>query len=83
MSATGTIKNTVQRDTALRNRGQEYWADEVRLMRELMENREVVEGVNSALSTRINMQTIMADAENYAQHVVGPLQTGPGMNGAI
>ena len=73
MSAMGIVRNTVNRDEELRNKTLGYWAHEGRLMSELMEERDVIEGVNNALESRINLQTITADAENYAQNVVGPL----------
>lgn len=83
MSAMGIVRNTVSRDDELRSRSQGYWVQEGRLMGALMEEREVIEGVNNALDSRINLQTITADAEAYAQNVVGPLQAVPGMNGVI
>ena len=83
MSAMGIVRNTINRDEELRNKSLGYWVHEGRLMGELMEEREVVEGVNNALESRINLQTITADAENYAQNVVGPLQAGPAMNGVL
>jgi hypothetical protein len=82
MGAMGILRNTINRDDELRSRSQGYWVHEGRLMRELMEEREVVEGVNNALESRINLQTVTADAEAYAQGVFGPLQM-LGTNGAI
>jgi len=70
VSAVGVIKNTVNRDTDLRNKNQEYWVHEGRLMGDLMEEREVVVGINNALENRINMQSIEADAAAYADYVV-------------
>ena len=83
MSAMGIVRNTINRDEELRSRSQGYWVHEGTLMGALMEEREVIEGVNNALENRINLQTITADAEAYAQNVVGPLQAVPGMNGVI
>ncbi|KAK7419457.1 hypothetical protein QQZ08_010827 [Neonectria magnoliae] len=74
LSALGIVKNTALRDEDLRSRSQGYWAHEVRLMREVMEEREVIEGVNDALSNRIDIQTITRDAEAYAHNVLQPLQ---------
>lgn len=79
LTAMGILRNTVSRDEDLRSRSQAYWLHEGRLMGELMEEREVVEGVNNALESRINMAAISADAENYAENVVGPLRMSPGM----
>ena len=83
LSAISIFRNTINRDDELRSRSQGYWVHEGRLMGDLMEQREVIEGVNNALESRINLQNITADAEVYAQKVVGPLQPAPGMEGAI
>ncbi|KAI0391019.1 hypothetical protein F5Y17DRAFT_442200 [Xylariaceae sp. FL0594] len=66
LSAVGIVKNTSLRDEGLRDRTSAYWRHEGRLMREVMEEREVVEGVKDALANRINIQEISRDAENYA-----------------
>ncbi|KND92493.1 hypothetical protein TOPH_02672 [Tolypocladium ophioglossoides CBS 100239] len=73
INAVGIINNTALRDEDLRARSHAYWAHEVRLMREVMEEREVIEGVNDALSNRIDIQTISRDAEAYSQSVLQPL----------
>lgn len=83
MSAMGILRNTVQRDAELRQRSSDYWVREGMVMGELMEEREVVEGVNNALGSRIDMNTITRDAEAYAQNVVGPLQFIQTGNGSI
>ncbi|KAI6781517.1 uncharacterized protein J7T54_001479 [Emericellopsis cladophorae] len=75
LNALGIIRNTTVRDDELRTRVQHYWAHEVRLMGEVMEEREVVEGVNDALSNRIKIEDISRDAETYAQSVLQPLET--------
>ncbi|KAE9377747.1 hypothetical protein N431DRAFT_554087 [Stipitochalara longipes BDJ] len=82
MSAMGILRNTINRDEELRARSQGYWVHEGRVMGELMQEREVVDGVRNALDGRINMATITADAETYAQSVIAPLQS-PMMNGNI
>ncbi|KAH8779204.1 hypothetical protein F5882DRAFT_329462 [Hyaloscypha sp. PMI_1271] len=82
MSAMGILRNTINRDAELRARSQGYWVHEGRVMGELMQEREVVDGVRNALDGRINMATIRADAETYAQSVIAPSQV-PGMNGNI
>ncbi|PFH56591.1 hypothetical protein XA68_16273 [Ophiocordyceps unilateralis] len=74
MSAMGIVRNTALRDTDLRSRSQAYWIHEVRLMSEVMEERDVVEGVNDALSSRIDMQAVLRDADAYSQAVLQPLQ---------
>ena len=83
MNAVSILRNTITRDEDLRGRSQGYWIHEGRYMGELMEERSVVEGVRNALDSRIDMQTITADAEAYAQSVVGPLQAVGGANGSI
>ncbi|KAI5457361.1 hypothetical protein BGZ63DRAFT_364975 [Mariannaea sp. PMI_226] len=75
LSALGIVKNTALRDEDLRSRSQAYWSHEVRLMGEVMEEREVIEGVNDALGNRIDIQSITRDAEVYAQNVLQPFQT--------
>lgn len=77
LNAAGVVKNTVIRDEELRGRGTAYWAHEGRLMRDVMEDREVLEGVNDALENRIDIRTIEKDAEAYAASVLRPgLSTG-------
>jgi hypothetical protein len=75
LNALGIVKNTAARDEELRTRSQAYWMHEVRLMGEVMEEREVIEGVNDALQNRINIQTISKDAEAYASAVFQMLQS--------
>ncbi|KAF2964023.1 hypothetical protein GQX73_g9544 [Xylaria multiplex] len=74
MSAVGIIKNTSLRDEDLRTRTAAYWTHEGRLMREVMEDREVVEGINDALANRIQIQAITQDAENYALNMLPDLK---------
>ncbi|EAQ83980.1 hypothetical protein CHGG_10384 [Chaetomium globosum CBS 148.51] len=76
VNASGVVKNTVLRDEELRGRSVAYWAHEVRLMREMMEEREVVEGVNDALLNRIDIRGIERDAEAYAKAVLMPAGAG-------
>ncbi|AEO71660.1 4dcafbaa-7f9b-4491-83b2-9419c4183c9e [Thermothielavioides terrestris] len=76
INAAGVVKNTVLRDEELRGRCNAYWAHEVRLMREMMEDREVVEGVNDALLNRIDIAGIERDAEAYAKAVLMPSGEG-------
>lgn len=76
MSTVTILRNTINRDEDLRGKSQEYWVHEGRVMRETMEEREVLEGVNDALSSRINITSITAEAETYARSVVEPLMNG-------
>lgn len=70
LNAVGIIKNTAMRDEELRRASDAYWQHEVRLMGEVMEEREVIEGVNDALSNRINIDNVTKDADTYAGHVL-------------
>jgi len=71
LNAAGVIRNTVIRDESLRHRSDGYWVREGRVMREAMEDREVLESMNNALENRINIDRITADAETYAGKIVG------------
>ncbi|KAG5951827.1 hypothetical protein E4U53_002178 [Claviceps sorghi] len=70
LSAMGIINNTAMRNEALRTRYQEYWAHETKLMRGAMEQREVLDCVNDAVSTRINLEAINREAEAYTDGVL-------------
>ncbi|KAK3683629.1 hypothetical protein B0T22DRAFT_411798 [Podospora appendiculata] len=72
INAAGVVKNTTSRDEALRARSNAYWSQEVQIMREIMEDREVIEGVNDALENRIDIRTIERDAEAYATSMLPP-----------
>ncbi|KAH6621362.1 hypothetical protein B0J18DRAFT_432274 [Chaetomium sp. MPI-SDFR-AT-0129] len=76
MNAAGVVKNTVVRDEGLRGRSVAYWTHEARLTREMMEEREVVEGVKDALANRIDIGGVERDAEAYAKAVLLPLARG-------
>ncbi|KAK4252043.1 hypothetical protein C7999DRAFT_27283 [Corynascus novoguineensis] len=76
INGAGVVKNTVLRDEELRGRSNAYWAHEVRLTREMMEEREVIEGVQDALLNRIDIRSIEKDAENYAKAVLNPHKGG-------
>lgn len=73
LNALGIVRNTALRDEDLRSRSHAYWGHEVRLMDEVMEDRDVVSGVNDALEKRIKIEDITKDAENYAELVLKPL----------
>ncbi|KAH9908106.1 hypothetical protein F4778DRAFT_720324 [Xylariomycetidae sp. FL2044] len=76
LNAVGILKNTALRDEDLRARTLAYWQHEGRLMREVMEEREVVEGVNDALQSRINIADIARDAELYALTALPVVEVG-------
>jgi len=74
LSATGVVRNTVTRDEGLKARSQAYWTHEGTVMREVMEDREVMDGVNNALENRINIDRITADAGFYAESMMRGVQ---------
>ena len=73
MSAAGSVKNTAARDAELRKRGDAYWNREVAVMGEVMQEREVVDGVNDALVSRLNLTNIQRDADAYVEELFRPL----------
>ncbi|KAI1373740.1 hypothetical protein F4677DRAFT_428101 [Hypoxylon crocopeplum] len=81
LNAVGVVKNTAIRDEDLRERARAYWQHEGRLMRDVMEERDVVEGVNDALANRINIRDIARDADEYALNVL-PRMEAVGQQGA-
>jgi len=78
MSGVALLKNTIQRDNELRDKSSDYWVREGMMMGEVMEERDVVEGVNNALENRLDMNTITRDAEAYAQIIIRPPQVSNG-----
>jgi hypothetical protein len=74
LNAAAIVKNSVMREEELRGRSGAYWAHEAALVREVMEEREVVDGVSDALQNRLNIENMSRDAENYASSVIQPLQ---------
>ena len=79
MTAAGSVKNTATRDAELRNRGDAYWNREVMLMGEVMQEREVVDGVNDALALRLNLANIQRDADGYVEELFRPLLVNEAM----
>ncbi|KAI5862359.1 hypothetical protein GGS23DRAFT_610538 [Durotheca rogersii] len=75
LAAVGVVRNASARDEALRQRAAAYWAHEVRLMREVMEDRDVVEGVNDALRNRVDIQRVTRDADAYVAGVLPRLES--------
>ncbi len=71
MSAMGIVKNTVSRDQALRARTDAYWVHEGKLMGEMLEDKEVMESINNAVESRVKLDKISDDAEDYAKNVIG------------
>lgn len=77
LNALGIMRNTLSRDEELRGRNAMYWAQEGSLMREVMEEREVIESVNDALENgRLDISSITRDAETYADSITSALKAG-------
>ena len=76
LQAVSVMRNAILRDDALREKESRYWAHEIQLMGSLMEEREVLDSVNNALESRINMADVERDAEGYSSNVLGPLNPG-------
>ncbi|KAL8770333.1 MAG: hypothetical protein Q9209_003969 [Squamulea sp. 1 TL-2023] len=73
MAALGIVRNVVVRDEGLRRRGEAYWKKEGTVMAEVLEEREVVEGIRGALeSGRISVSQVEEEAKRYAEGIVGP-----------
>lgn len=70
LSALGIVKNVVARDEGLRGKGAEYWRREKVVMGEVMDEREVVEGVRDALEKRVRVQTVEEEAKRWAEGIV-------------
>lgn len=82
IGALSALRNTITRDEGLTGMSRAYWVDYGRLMSEAMEDREVIEGVNNALESRINVTKISSDADSYIEAVLNPLTTVP-VNGNV
>lgn len=70
LAALGVVKNVLARDEGLRKRGEEYWRREGQVMAQVMDEKEVVDGVRNALVTRINVAKVEEDAKKYAERLV-------------
>ena len=71
LSAVGIIRNAVVRAEGLRRKAEAYWRKEGQMMGEVMEEREVVEGVRNALSGRIQVAKVEEEARKYAEGITG------------
>ena len=71
LSAVGIVRNAVVRDEALRKKTESYWKNEGEVMGQVMDEREVVEGVRAALeSGRVGVQKLEEEAKKYAEGIV-------------
>ena len=78
LHAMGITRNVVVRDDTLRKKTEAYWEVEGKLMGEVFEEREVVDGVRGALG-RLNVREITEEAARYADNLVGGVQLVDGM----
>lgn len=69
LNAVGIMRNAVVRDEGLRRKGEAYWRQEGQVMGEVMDEREVVEGVRNALSGRIQVDLVEEEARKYAEGI--------------
>ena len=69
LNAVGIMRNVVVRDEGLRRKAEGYWRREGQVMGEVMDEREVVEGVRNALSSRIQVSKIEEEATKYAEGI--------------
>lgn len=76
LHAVGIARNVIMRDESLRGKMETYWEMEGRMTREIFEEREVVTGVQSAL-TRMDVQEIAREAGKFADGLVGGVQMVP------
>ena len=75
MNAMGIMRNAVVRDEGLRRRTEAYWIKEGKVMGEIMAEREVVEGVRSALENRVQVGRVEDDARRFSEGITGwPVQ---------
>lgn len=82
LAALGIVKNVVVRDEGLSAKGREYWRKEKVVMGEVMDEREVVEGVRSALEGRVRVGEVEEQAARYAEGIVAGIPTiGDGVGG--
>ncbi|MCJ1468634.1 hypothetical protein MMC07_007263 [Pseudocyphellaria aurata] len=70
LSAVGIVRNVVARDKKLRQRGDAYWTQEGLVMEEVMADREVVDGMQSALGERISVSKVEEEARKFAEGIV-------------
>ncbi|KZF25712.1 hypothetical protein L228DRAFT_280934 [Xylona heveae TC161] len=75
LQSLGMMRNVILRDAPLRSLMEKYWIAEDKVMTEIFEDREVVDGMNVALG-RTNVDVIMDDAEKYATRIVSAVPGG-------
>ena len=76
LGAVGIVRNTIVRDDVLRKNAENYWKKEGDIVREVMDEREVVDGIRSALeSGRVNVSRIEEEARFFADGLIGDQAT--------
>ncbi|KAL9635256.1 MAG: hypothetical protein Q9164_003581 [Protoblastenia rupestris] len=76
LNAVGIVRNAIVRDEGLRRRTEGYWIKEGKIMGEVMDEREVVEGIRSALSERVQVGQVEEEARKFAEGVTAWPTTG-------
>ena len=76
LAALGIVKNSIVRDEGLSTKGKEYWRQEKVVMGEVMDEREVVEGVRNALENRVRVQDVEDEARKYADGILTGVSAG-------
>ena len=74
VNALAIMRNAVVRDEGLRKRTDMYWMKEGKIMGEVMDEREVIEGVRSALTERVKVAKVEEEARMFAESMI-PLST--------
>ncbi|MCJ1294923.1 hypothetical protein MMC34_006483 [Xylographa carneopallida] len=70
LGAVGIIRNVTVRDENLRKKAETYWKREGDIMGEVMDEKEVVEGIRGALeSGRMNVTVVEEEAKRYAESI--------------
>ncbi|MCJ1476634.1 hypothetical protein MMC13_005302 [Lambiella insularis] len=78
LGALGMVRNVTVRDETLRRKAEAYWKREGEFMGEVMDEKEVVEGIRSALgSGRMSVSMIEEEARKYAESVIGNPEISP------
>ena len=71
LGALQIMRNVVVRDEGLRRKAEGYWRKEGQIMSEVMDEREVVEGMRSALSSgRISVNQVEDEAKRIADGII-------------
>lgn len=75
LTAMALMRNTTVRDKELRGKVNEYWVREANVMSEVLETREVVDGVRNALEGRVDLAVVQKEADAFAEAVLGGVGT--------